>query len=187
MFSENLPKQKDSTARAQSQAKRRKKRGKSLLFAPFYGNFTKFRAGRTRRPARLPAVLHFPIRRGSPQSEAKPRARGVVLKSRKILSSARKNFRERKNYPEKVKTTLLTFSHCAVSVTEMGEFARFFKGVPFNIAQRGKNPPQSRIAANGGCSLRSRKILSSARKNFREETFINSVSPPSPRSRRRRR
>ena len=40
---------------------------------------------------------------------------------------------------EKAKTTLFAFSHCAVSVGEKGEFARFIKGVPLNIAQRGKN------------------------------------------------
>ena len=40
---------------------------------------------------------------------------------------------------EKAKTTLFAFSHCAVSVGEKGEFARFIKSVPLNIAQRGKN------------------------------------------------
>ena len=40
---------------------------------------------------------------------------------------------------EKAKTTLFAFSPYARSVKEKGEFARFFKGVPLNIAQRGKN------------------------------------------------
>ena len=50
----------------------------------------------------------------------------------------RRDLREKFLISEKAKTTLFAFSHCAVSVGEKGEFARFIKGVPQNIAQRGK-------------------------------------------------